>query len=230
MTLFNSTEELRDTFDFQSLGVPIGTVMTLETRAPTRKLQVHLMGYEPGKSLLVSAPKRDGKEAILERNAPVVLRLLDGKKVCAFESKVLYRSVHPYSYYHLAYPSEIESLQVRSSERVNTLINGDIDSDFNIVGDWPKYAQITNLSRTGGRLTSHEALGEYGHELILRFELEVAGMLKEIAIAGHVRNIDQEDDQFGQTKHIVGVQFSGMSDEMRLALANYIYEHDSRSR
>lgn len=228
MVLYNSTEDLRDNLSFEQLGIPIGTVMTLETQAPARKLHVHLMGYEPGRSILISSPLRDGKEVLIERNSVVVLRLLEGKQVCAFESKVIYRSMHPYTYYHLEYPAEIEALQVRSSERVDTIINADIDSDFNIVGDWPKYAQVTNLSRTGARLRSNELLGEFGHELILRFEVQVAGIIKMVGLAGIIRNIDQEQDKFGQPSYVVGVQFLEMSDEARLTLANYIYEHGKR--
>jgi len=211
---------------FAGLHLAIGTSLVLETHSPVRKLGVRLLGFLEGRSLLVTAPLREGKEVYLEKGTSVVVRLLEGKQVCAFESHVLYRSIQPYSYYHLAYPDEIEVQQVRSSERVNTLINANIDSDFDIIDDWPKRARINNLSRTGARLIANESLGQFGHELLISFDIDVSGMHKTVSLAGIVRNIDRERDEQDNIHYVVGVQFLEMTDEARLSLANYIYEQD----
>ncbi len=213
---------------FAQLALPVGAPLMLETLSPVRKMAVRLIGYVAGRSILVSAPVRDGKETYLEKGSQLVVRLLEGKQVCAFETHVLYRSIQPYSYYHLAYPEEIELQQVRSAERISTLIDARIDSDFNIIGDWPKRARINNLSRTGARMVAEESLGQFGHELLIEFDIEVSGLFKQVSLAGIVRNIERERNDQDQIHYVVGVQFLEMSDEARLALANFIYEHNAK--
>jgi c-di-GMP-binding flagellar brake protein YcgR len=140
------SEHVEITESFSDLSLTIGASLTVETISPVRKYSVHLLGYAENRSLFISTPLRDGKEVLIDKGCVVAVRLLVGKNVCAFESKVLYRSLQPYTYYHLAYPQEITVLQVRNSERVAILIETDVDSDFDIVGDWPRTATINNFS------------------------------------------------------------------------------------
>jgi len=215
---------------FSNLGLTVGSNLTIETVSPVRKYQVQLLGYAENRSIFVSSPTRDGREVLLDKNCAVAVRLLVGKKVCAFEAQVIYRSIHPYTYYHLSYPDEVEALQVRNSERVNTLINADVDSDFDIVGEWPKPGYINNLSKTGARMTSPYSLGEKGHELLVSFELSVSGMEKRICLSSIIRNIELNSDaEVGdEGRYVVGIEFIDLSDEQRLTLSTYILEHDRR--
>lgn len=215
---------------FAALGLPIGQILTIETLSPVRKYVVRLLGFSEGKSLLVSAPYREGKEVLLEKHSMLAVRLLEGKKICAFEARVIYRSIQPYTYYHLSYPVQVETLQVRDSERVDTQIEAVVDSDFDIVGEWPKPAQINNMSKTGARMMSDQFLGTYGHELLVDFDLRVSGMNKRVCLSSIVRNIEKDPRVPGDdaSRYIIGVQFLDMTDDVRMSLANYIYEHDQR--
>lgn len=212
------------------LGLTIGSLLTIETVSPVRKYQVHLLGYTEHRSILISTPLREGKEVLLDKDGTLAVRLLIGTSVCAFSSKVIYRSIQPYTYYHLAYPEAIEVLQVRNSERVDTLISADIDSDFDIVGEWPKPATINNLSKTGARMTSPFSLGEKGHELLVVFELSVSGMEKQLVLPGLIRNIELNSEQKvgSEGRYIVGLEFIRLNDEQRLTLSSYIYENDRK--
>ncbi len=209
---------------FSDLALPVGASLTLETLSPLRKLPVKLLGYDESRSIMVSAPLRQGKEVYLEKGSRVVVRLMDGRHVCAFESHVQYRCVQPYSYYHLSYPFEIESTQVRNAERVAISLDTWVDSDFVLVGDWPKSACISNLSRSGARLEADEFLGQPGHELILDFNLPVSGLNKRIHVAAVIRSTERQSQDRDAEAHVMGVQFRDMSDETRLALANFIHE------
>jgi c-di-GMP-binding flagellar brake protein YcgR len=215
---------------FSALGLPIGSAITIETVSPVRKYQVQLIGFVEGRSILVSSPIRDGNEVLLDKDSSVAIRLLVGKKVCAFETRIIYRSIQPYTYYHLAYPEEVEALQIRNSERVDTRIDAEIDSDFDIVGEWPKPAYIDNLSKSGARMSSPYSLGEKGHELLVSFELSVSGITKRVCISSIIRNIDLNTDvEVGiEGRYIVGVQFLNLTDEQLLTLSTYIYENERR--
>ena len=218
-------EQVEKTESFSDLSLTIGASLTIETISPVRKYPVQLLGYAENRSLLISSPLREGKEVLLDKDCVVAVRLLVGKNVCAFESKVLYRSIQPYTYYHLAYPKDITVLQVRNSERVDTLIETDVDSDFDIVGNWPRAAKINNLSKTGARMISATHLGEKGQEILLQFEVTVSGINKRVCLPSIIRNV--ENNESGEDeKFTVGVQFLELTDEETLTLSTYIYENE----
>lgn len=222
----SAPEEHNETF--ASLGLAIGSQITIETVSPARKYIVSLIGFLENRSILISTPLREGKEVLLDKDSIVAIRMLVGKKVVAFETKVAYRSIQPYSYYHLEYPEEIEALQVRNSERVITKIPAEVDSDFDIVGEWPKPAYINNLSKTGARMSSPKSLGEKGHELLMSFKVSASGIDLQLRIPCVIRNIEVNTDaEVGdEGRYVVGVQFINMTDEQRLTLSTYIYEQD----
>lgn len=220
-----ASEQVESSESFSDLSLPIGANLTIETISPVRKYSVQLLGYAQSKSIFISSPLRDGKEVLLDKDCVLAVRLLDGKNVCAFESKVLYRSIQPYTYYHLAYPNDVKVLQVRNSERVDTTIEADVDSDFDIVGDWPRTATINNLSKTGARMVSATRLGEKGQEILLQFGVVVSGINKRVCLPSIIRNVDNNETE-EEPAYIVGVQFLELTDEEMLTLSTYIYEHE----
>ena len=210
---------------FSNLNLTIGANLTIETVSPLRKYTVQLLGYAENKSVLISSPLREGKAVLLDKDSVLTIRLLLGKNVCAFETKVLYRSLQPYTYYHLAYPDEITVLQVRNSERVDTHIETSVDSDFDIIGDWPRAALIKDLSKTGASMVTQSRLGEKGQEILLQFEVTVSGINKRICLPSIIRNVETNTTTDVQD-YIVGVQFLDLTDEETLTLSTYIYEHE----
>jgi c-di-GMP-binding flagellar brake protein YcgR len=213
-----------DTLKFKDLGVGVGAVLTAQTLTSVRKLSIKLIGYTVNKSLLVTAPLRENKEVLLERGEVLMVRLLFRNRVCAFETKVIYRSRQPYTYYHLEYPQSLETLEVRSSERVDLTMKIEVDSEFDMgLGDWPLPAELTNLSKTGGAVISRKSLGDIGHEVVLKFTLDISGMQIPLDLSSVIRNKDVINDEKGKFfQH--GVQFVGLSVEDKLTLASYVYE------
>ena len=199
--------------------------MTLETQAPRRKYKVNLLGYNTGRSLMVSAPSKDGLESLLKVGADVAIRLLAGKRACAFESTILYRSIQPYSYYHLAYPEDVEAVNVRNAMRVNSGISASIDSEFIIVGDWPKRVRVQNISETGACINSETSLGLLGNDVLIDFDLKVGGLIRKMHLRALIRNSEYRSQDYGESSFVSGLQFIGMQEEERLSLANYAYEN-----
>lgn len=210
---------------FEALGVSVGSSLTIETMSPHRRMTVKVMGYAVGKSLLITPPMKDGKEQLLEIGENVAVRMLIRKQICAFETRVKYRSLQPYSYYHLEYPKDLVSTQVRSSERVDVNLPVLINSDFDIgMGDWPKQALITNMSKTGAAITSSNSFGDMGHEVIVVLDIEVSGLKRSLSLNSIIRNKEQLS---GDTDaYSFGVQFVDLKDEDTLSLTGFIYEND----
>lgn len=219
----NTNNEGQQPFD--SLGVPVGSPLTIETLSPHRRLTVKMIGYVSGRSILISPPMREGKEQLLEVGETVAVRLLIRKKICAFEARIKYRSLQPYTYYHIEYPSEMVSLQVRSSERVSVNIPVLIESDFDIgMGEWPKQAVITDLSKTGTALKCAESIGDKGHEVIVKLDVNVSGLSRSLSLNGVIRNKELQgpDSSF----YTFGLEFTDVRDEDKLSLAGFIYEKE----
>ncbi len=215
---------------FIDLGVHVGSVLTLNTVSSSRKLAVKLIGFTENKSVLVSSPSREGKDVLLERGDALTVRLLIRSRVCAFETKVLYRSIQPYTYYHLEYPKNIEALEVRSSERVNLALPILVDSEFDMgLGEWPQDAELTNLSKTGGAITSRKSLGDLGHEVVLVFSLDVSGMKCDLRIPSIIRNREVINDSDRGKLFQLGVQFTNLSVSDKLALSSFVYESELNS-
>ncbi len=213
---------------FEQLGVPVGAQMTLETLSPPRRLAVKVIGYAPGKSIMISPPMRDNKEILLEVGEVLAVRLLMRKSICAFESRIKYRSLQPFTYYHLEYPSALESLQVRTAERLDVNLPVLIGSEFDIgMGEWPKKAVITNLSKTGAALSCVDSFGEKGHEIIVNLDIQVSGLNRTLSLNGLIRNKERVNTD--EELYSFGVEFTDLLDEDTLSLAGFIYEQQMSS-
>ncbi len=210
---------------FSELGVPVGCAITLETLAGSRRMSARLIGYMEQKSIMIGAPVREGKELLLERGESLVVRFLHRNHVCGFESKVLYRCIQPFSYYHLDYPKLVDLVTVRDSERIGLNIAVKVNSDFDAgILDWPQMASIKDISKSGISVTSSNTLGEIGHELILEFDLPVTGSVRHFDLDAVIRNRNVVNAKDGRSLYAYGMQFLNLSDADRLALASYLYE------
>lgn len=207
---------------FETLGLEVGQLLTVEAQHPKRKAQVQLLGYRSGHSLMISAPRKHSSEVLLEKDEPLALRFLTGRTACAFESRVLYHCYQPFSYYHISFPQHVESLEVRNATRVESNIFADVDSEFVLVGEWPKTVQLVNLSESGLCFRSDEFLGLLGHELLFTFEVPLEAQKTTLFVTGIIRNIDHPEPQSLDRHYSVGVEFVGLDERARLVLANYV--------
>ena len=207
---------------FESLHLDVGSTLVLERVDSRRKLPVQLLGYRKQRSLMISAPRANGAEVYLESGETVHVRFLTGKTAGAFESHVIYRCYQPFSYLHLAYPQRVECVDIRDSERVSANLLASVDSDFVLVGDWPKQVKVTNISETGLCFESGDFLGLVGHELNFSFELSVNGIEKNMLLPGVIRNITHVEHSDSPRDYLVGVQFTEIDPDQRLFLSTYV--------
>lgn len=207
---------------FESLHLDVGTGMVMERVDARRKLPVQLLGYRKQRSLMVSAPRHQGTEVYIESGEAVRLRFLTGKTAGALETHVLYRCYQPFSYLHLAYPLRVECVDIRDAERVPASLVAEVDSDFVMVGDWPKRVDVTDVSETGLRFRSNDFLGLVGHELNFSLTVSVNGVTKALHLPGVIRNIAHEEQQNNDRDYQVGVQFTEVDHEQRFVLSSFV--------
>ena len=213
-----------DKASFSSLGVPVGTLLTLDSASPARRDQVRLIGYEKDKALVASIPDNALKDQ-LEEGSLLKARFLIKTGFVNFAVRVLSIVPEPFPHMYLSYPGSVEIRKVRGSERITTRISANIDSDFNIDSVWPKEGTIEDLSKSGAKIRSRQRLGEFGHQLLLDFDLQLSDMVRNVSLAAIIRNAHVESEVIGEPHFVFGVQFLELSEDARLSLNNFIYEH-----
>lgn len=205
--------------------LPVGTSIQLELLAnhQHQKAQVHLIGYEPGKSLLVSMPRVDGEPMPLLLNDDVAVRYLHGNAVHAFETAVSRICKDPFPYLHLLFPRSIESVKVRSAERVSIRLEGEAHTgeDANVVP-----IELLDLSIGGARITSPRDLGDVNEQFTLRFGLTFAGLTESMGIPVTIRSNTRKS----QDEYQFGVSFVELDEQQRVFLQGCIYETLHRQR
>ncbi len=190
------------------------------------RLSAKIIGFNLNKSIIISAPTLNGKLPFLKENQLFVIRMLQGNDVYGFESSVLKYYSIPYPHVHLRYPTEIESITVRGSRRVET------ETVVSVVAPaQPKKTlsiSMSNTSATGARLHSKFLLGELGDTLEISIELEIAEIKKYIRIKAAIRNITIPDEGLDEEEsdHLnkYGVQFLDLNDDQKLIINAYVYE------
>lgn len=211
-----------------NLQLNVGDIVQLTFAADDaqRKHPTRVIGYLPGKSLLVTAPRIDGKVMLVREGQPVVVRMLSRNSVYAFSTQILATSLKPYAYLHLTYPQEIEKAVVRKALRVAT----DLETNITCVSaDDPKAnvqtkGRIRDLSTAGALVTAEQLLGEAGDLLTLTLRIPVAGVQKYLKISGVVRSRREllPDDTGVQWQH--GVEFQLLEEMDNILLHGFVYE------
>ncbi len=188
------------------------------------RLTAKVIGHYPGSSLIISAPRLNGKLPLLKENQPFVVRMLQGNNVYGFESAVLkYYSV-PYPHVHLRHPKDVERIVVRGSRRVETELVVSVSTPAQ--PDKTISTSMLNTSATGALLQVRENLGQLEDVLTISLELEVVNIKKYLRIKAIIRNVstpaDRDDSDDNLNKY--GVQFIELTEEQKLIVNAYVYE------
>ncbi|WP_455235328.1 flagellar brake protein [Thiogranum longum] len=195
-----------------------------------RRLQVRVIGYLPGRSLIVTTPRIKDKVMIMREGQPFVVRVLVANRVLGFTTKVLRSCASPYPYLHLSYPQEMEQIIVRQAQRVKvklfaSLTNSNPDFQF----EKPHPATVVDISTSGAMLVSSEQLGEEGDDVTLACVFKIAGAEKLLSIPAILRNVRSEETS-EQPKFHHGVEFTLKEQQDIFTLHGYVYEQIVKSQ
>lgn len=214
--------------DYSDLKIQVGEQLQLQTRDGNddRRLQVRVVGYMPGASLLVTTPKVGDKVMIMREGQPFVVRMMIGNRIVGFATTVLRSCSRPFPYLHLSYPDDMEQITVRKSQRVKvklfaSLKNDNPDYQF----EKPHPATVVDLSIEGALVVSDERLGDEGDKISLNCAFKVGRAEKLLSIPAIIRNIHMEhSDEHGEGSHHHGLEFRLDVLQDTFALHGFVYE------
>ncbi len=191
--------------------------------APTAlhpRLYTHLIGYEPGQSVLVATPRQDNLPVNVHEGQAVVVRAFSGTRLFAFETQIQRICIAPFLYLHLAYPGEVQSLQIRWDARLPVRLLAEVQ-----VGEQWQPALVLDLGMGGAQLETAHPLGEAGKRVALRFAIPVEAMQEEVPLRLTARVLHGERHQAGNApatwRH--GVVFESPSKGERVMLQNFLF-------
>lgn len=214
--------------DYADLKIQVGEQLQLQTRDGNddRRLQVRLVGYLPGVSLLVTTPKVGDKVMMMREGQPFVARMMIGNRIVGFATTVLRSCARPFPYLHLSYPDDMEQITVRKSQRVRVKLFASLKNDnpdYQFAKPHP--ATVVDLSIGGALVVSSEQLGDEGDKIFLNCAFKVGNAEKLLAIPAVIRNIQEESsDEHGEDSYYHGLEFKldGLQDTF--ALHGFVYE------
>jgi len=214
--------------DYSDLKIQVGETLQLQPRdgEDSRRMQVKLIGYMPGASLLVTTPKVGGKVMIMREGQPFVARMMLGSRIVGFTTTILRSCARPFPYLHLSYPAEVEQITVRKAQRVRvklfaSLKNNNPDFQF----DKPRSGTIIDISTTGALMVAGEQLGASGDEVAVRCALKIGGAEKLLSLPAFIRNIHVgQSEEHGEGSYYHGLEIVLKDEQDTFALHGYVYE------
>jgi c-di-GMP-binding flagellar brake protein YcgR len=179
-----------------------------------------LVGYMPGRSIIVSTPVKNGSPLSLKNGMSLAVRFFATQinSACAFKTEIVHVSRAPFAHLHLAIPKELVLGEVRSSVRANVKLICSVmyGADCNN----KTASKITDLSLGGARLECASLPVEEGQELRITAQLTVSGIDRIITLVAITRSVNVEEKTVS-----VGVQFTDMSDSDRIMLHAYVLSY-----
>jgi c-di-GMP-binding flagellar brake protein YcgR len=205
------------------LHLTIGTVLNLQNLSDKNgtRLQVRVLGYLDGRSILAAMPGGALLPVDLRAGDEMAVRYLMGRSVCGFRSRVLRVCTLPFPYFHLDYPTEVQRMDVRRSERVQVALAGKCE----IAGGHSVPVEIRDLSSTGAMLSASEKLGAVSDNVRVSFELTFGEITRQLSVTTSIRNaVPTERNDGGGHVFRYGIQFQDLSEADRIFVRGFVFE------
>lgn len=219
--------------EYSELKLQVGESLQLQPRdGDARRMQVKLIGYLPGASLLVTTPRSGDKVMIIREGQPFVARMMVGNRIVGFATTVIRVCSRPFPYLHLSYPEEMEQITVRQAQRVRVKLFASLKNanpDFKFEKAQP--ATIVDLSTTGALLVAPLQLGEVGDKMTMSCAFKIGGAEKLLTLKAILRNVHVEDnDEHGKQSFHHGLEFDLKNQQETFALHGFVYEQIVRAQ
>ena len=216
-----------ESMSHSDLKLHVGEPLQLQPRdggERSRRVQVKVIGYLPGHSLLVTTPRVKDKVMIIREGQPFVARVMIGNRIVGFATTVLRSCAVPYPYLHLSYPEEMEQITVRKAQRVRVkLFASAKNSNPEFESEKPRPVTVVDISTSGAQIIAGEPLGDVGDRLQLNCLIKVGTSEKLLAIPALLRNVHLEDES-GSESYSHGLEFELTDQQDIFALHGFVYE------
>ncbi len=186
----------------------VGLTLHLDIAQKTRRIRVkaHMLGWYRPYMLMITVPLLDARILIVPTGTKMVVRyLLDGN-VYGFVTRLINKQHDPAPMWTLEYPDSVEMRNLRSSQRVHTLLQATTDR-----GD---ECLILDCSTSGALITVDRNV-DIGEHIGLNFKLPDGAEIIDL----HTNVIRKYETKVDKT---IGVIFSESSDEQARKIQGYI--------
>lgn len=207
----------------------VGDTLQLQfaTDETGRRHASRVIGYLAPVSLVVTTPRLDGRVLLTREGQPLVVRMLSGNNVYAFNTKITCVCMKPYPYLHLGYPDELEQIVVRKALRASTNLivtayrqreDDGTDQDQGVAG------VIVDLSTSGALLKTRERAADVGSLITVTTRVPIANVQEYLKLGAIVRNEREEPDQDGTNAFYYGLEFQLLDQHEIIVIHGYVYE------
>jgi len=221
-TLFTSTSQAVSRCEFNEMNLQVGDRLEfqLTPTAMNPRLLTHLIGYEAGQSLLVRTPYQNNLPVNVHEGAQVVIRLFSGTKAFAFFSRVQRMCIAPFLYLHLAYPGEIQCLEIRKNERLPLRLLAEARAK----GTW-RPAMLLDLGMGGALVESAHRLGQPGEAVEVRISFPVEPILSEVQLnlTASILHVESHHDVDSLPSYRHGIEFRDLGKGDSVMLQNFLF-------
>lgn len=218
-------EPAPESISFASIHLAIGDALQMQPVVDNHlRYYVTLIGYVEKRSVLVTAPVIEGHVQLVREGQPFVLRAFSGRNAYAFDASVLKSCGAPFPYLHLSYPKSVQTLPVRSEQRLRVNLIGAVPEVEGVVQGEPQACLVVDLSLGGAMITAPRRLVEVGHRFKLSIRIVANQAPVYVALPCVLRNLREAPatDGRGSVLHH-GVQFLEIDAKDQLLLENFIF-------
>lgn len=203
------------------LRLAVGTPLHLQVISEKHglRVQARVLGYLEGHSILAVMPATGLSPADLRLGDELAVRYLVGRSVYGFASQVIRLSTSPYPYFHLAYPQEVEKMDVRQAERVAVAVPVRIQAAGTELD-----AELRDLSASGAMVHCQQRIGEAGEAVRVCFQLTFGDVTRSITTGAAIRNTSAASPGGDDAAFLHGIQFQGLDENDRVLLRGFVFE------
>ena len=212
---------------FEDLKLSYGYSLQLQTATSVgqvERLSCRLIGCIPGRSILLSVPKAEGRLIKFRINQKVVVRFMVDDGVGLFASSVECQTLDPYPILHLVYPDKLSFKGIRSATRVavtqDVLVVNKSKNDSNSIT-----ARLVDISVSGARLELKEGFGAVGDVLSIAAPVFICELSQELSLSAVIRSSVVLSEDGGEAIVGYGVEFLPQEEQRRLVVYAYVYSN-----
>ena len=201
------------------LQVQVETSTGMSERYPCR-----FVGAMPGRALLLSVPRVNGRFLRLRPGQKVVARMMVANGVGVFTCSVESQTTEPYPLLHLDYPEEGGFKGIRQCTRVEIDLPVVVLNQSSLEASEVE-ARVVDISLSGARLELDRILGDIGDKVSITAQVEVAGLYRDLRLEAVIRSrVERSTQELEQNTPVVyGLEFIEADEDRRLLLAAYVY-------
>ncbi len=215
---------------FEDLKLEPGYPLQLQTNnaGQPERYSCRMVGFLPGRSLLLSVPRVAGKYVKFRPGQKLVARMMVENGIGIFACVVEAQTTEPYPILHVSYPEKVSFKGIRGATRV--AVNQAV-SVTPAVTDQPVVAgNVADISISGARLELDAPIGEVGDRIRLQSKVTILDICRDLALDAVIRSrVERSTQEIDDNLPAVyGVEFVEHDEESLLLLYAYVFSQIAR--